>query len=480
MNDYGGLGILIEEKEPYERLAQATKQMVEVSEHSEQNLQYEETRSQSVHELSAVDSMNYYHHHSSEHNETLPESEILLPPLPEDDDISHKSISTFSTTIYSPESADEALHQSHFDSSEMKYELDSPSLNLDAMHLFPSLSSPNQLHSPTSAHANSFSPSLSATTTNTTLRSNSVNSSSFPNLTNLLNTTNANSSPLRRLKSLKNGIRKLSLGSATSTPTSVSTVPSGTTSLNSGSLPAGSSRPSLNPIQTDLKEVNRHSHNSSRSLNSSGGSLTSVTGQTTFNTTTFSTTTFSKPRRNTLLTPLTPPLSSPIVTLSENFSSSKKAMFDIEQTYFECMNMKAMISPTSEKTTFSSDRVSSITEITSSAELINYSAYLTNQKKSVADAFETTTEHLTQSGWCSSHDLNNLQLQQDTQMSQIDTKLLQIEEKLNSDYGISLLNTMTPQSTNTSRRRGLSEDKSIHASPSLKVLESRCYSYSEN
>ena len=123
-------------------------------------------------------------------------------------------------------------------------------------------------------------------------------------------------------------------------------------------------------------------------------------------------------------------------------------------------------------------RVSSISELNNANELLNYSVFLKQQKKSFVDAFELTRQHLIESGWCSDHDLNNLQLQQDSQSSQIDTKFLEIEEKLNRDYKMSLFNPIPVKKNGAGRTLSLeSHDSPI--SPSLKVLESRCFSFAD-
>lgn len=131
-------------------------------------------------------------------------------------------------------------------------------------------------------------------------------------------------------------------------------------------------------------------------------------------------------------------------------------MLNIEQNYFDNLKDKS--------------NITSIAELSTSSDLIEYSQYLTQQKNTLIEAFETAKVKLSSSGWCSSYDLNNLQLQQDTSVSQIDTKLLQIEEKLNREYNISLLG-----STNKGTPKNL---EPVKRGPSLQEIEGKYYQFS--
>lgn len=426
------------------------------------------------------------------------EHEILLPPLPD----TNLQTSPSRSQMHSPmreepeeqlEHIDE-LHESinSLDDQDtaqrlVPYKLDSPKLKI---HSFPALTS---------------NPSSTTTvTSNSTLKQHSQNSSSFPNLATLFSQPlllSGISSPLRNLKS---GIRKLSLGSSAPSRPSLNPIQ---TSLGNMSLTASNSPVTSTPSyrapekvvnnQADTRDASykRHSHNSSH-LSMSTSDTSSICSMNTTAATSSSACKVAKRSRtpsNPLLTPLTPPLTSPVITLLENLSSTKKTLSEIENAYFETLNSQLLNGVNERNALLSLEssegsaqlmhhhgrgRVSSITEMSSSADLINYSTFLLQQKKSFTEAFELAKLHLMQSGWCSEHDLNNLLLQQDTQVAQIDTKLLQIEEKLNRDYGVSLQSkyaSVTPTATNL-RVKELAEHRTS-ASPSLKVLESRCISY---
>lgn len=120
----------------------------------------------------------------------------------------------------------------------------------------------------------------------------------------------------------------------------------------------------------------------------------------------------------------------------------------------------------------SHQRIKSISELTTLDELLDYSSFLHQQRDTVVHAFEVAHKRLQESGWCSTHDLQNLQLQQDTSLCQIDTKLLQVEEKLNADFDTSIFN-------NKPQQEKKEKEKELPRSPSLKVLESRCFSFAD-
>ncbi|KAK6461421.1 hypothetical protein DFJ63DRAFT_336225 [Scheffersomyces coipomensis] len=410
-----------------------------------------------------------------------------------------------------------SLHQSDFseflnqDQSFSNYELDSPSLVIDSSNyqIFPSLTPSNGNNS--AANLNNGSTSIASTMSgnNNQVNAPSTNSSS----------TNNSSSPLKRLKSLKNGIRKLSLGSSNNSSSSLP--PPSTASQVPQPQPlktSVSARPSVSPLQEELvtslsqpQPFRQQQQSRSSTSSSSNSSLLSHLNP---NPTTSSVNTKGKRSRtlsnSAMLTPVTPPLTSPIITISENLSATKKALSNIEQNYFDVINSKfnsQVLSSSSESESSNSilrhqaresqivndsefvsrGRVNSISELTSSNELFGYADYLKRQKQSITDAFELTKKHLIDSGWCSDHDLNNLQLQQDSSMSQLDTKLLQIEEKLNREFEISLLNdsyneqvrSRTSSMKKKQLAKALQNEKDLPISPSLKVLESRCFSFAD-
>lgn len=523
MNDYGGLGILLEEKEP-PPAALGDVPPANVAPPS-QNIEPLQPKNEDL--LPPLPDLDTSHpkedllpplpnedgpSHTEDLLPPLPSPNDLLPPLAEDrpsplpEDSLRDSIidSIASPNCNSPSlvrnNSEDDFQEPPQDLSEIflqnssffDYELNSPNLNLNTdFHLFPSISS----------------------TTTSSHQSPNVTDTSVPTQATVLPPTNT--SPLKRLKSLKNGIRKLSFSTSSASSVPPTSTPS-STSLNK------LVRPTLNPIQTQTKfqdpataTINRHRHNSSRS--STASSSSSSSGTSSF-VNTASTSLFvnqappvivlNKTRKSrtisncgSVITPLTPPLSSPVITLSENLGSSKRTLSSIEQNYFDTLNSKfssamvldeselpnqfaASVSGTSSPSTSSSTpatartRVSSISELNSASELLNYSTFLQQQKKSIVDAFELTRRHLIQSGWCSERDLNNLQLQQDSQTSQIDTKLLQIEEKLNKDHKLSMFNA-APMKKNRDVRRTSQESRDPPISPSLKVLESRCFSFAD-
>lgn len=289
-----------------------------------------------------------------------------------------------------------------------------------------------------------------------------------------------NTSPLKRLKSLKNGIRKLSL------------LKMGSLSLVSSpvvaDLPTPPPRPILSPLQTEQPCLDlslqssagdslRSSTFSSLAAPSNGGAAGGTSGSTPVAAShvhTASQGLIAKARRRTLssshctLAASTPPLPLPIITLSENLNTTKENMVDIEQTFFEIV-----------VGTGTTSDANNLSQLTTSDELIEYSLYLNQHKKSVVGAYDATRDRLISSGWCSNHDLENLSLQRDSSLSQIDTKLLQIEEKLNLEFQLLMLNNPTlhmhPHGKGFAATTPLRE---VSLSPSLKVLESRCFAFS--
>ncbi|QRG39867.1 hypothetical protein FDK38_004327 [Candidozyma auris] len=104
------------------------------------------------------------------------------------------------------------------------YELDSPSLNIDAMPL-------------------AFPEPQSSSPSNNSSNNTNINSNTSSNGTAASPSTN--SSPLRRLKSIKKGIRKLSLSKMASSSAFSSTNNTPTSEM----VPSSSTRPSVSPIQ---------------------------------------------------------------------------------------------------------------------------------------------------------------------------------------------------------------------------------------
>lgn len=119
------------------------------------------------------------------------------------------------------------------------------------------------------------------------------------------------------------------------------------------------------------------------------------------------------------------------------------------------------------------DMGDALTKLNTPEDLIDYLIYLSEHKKSVEEAFTVAKDRLLSSGWCSKHDIENLNLQRDVSLSQIDTKILKIEAKLNSDFNVSMLNNINVLSSTKSNNGRKSEDAREPLSPSLKVLEKK-------
>lgn len=564
MNDYsGGLGILIEEKEPQiEESSHISSPSKSLSISSSSSMTNQNSLTMNSHLTSESDDdhipVNVILTGSSSPtpgfqgtptpsisavmsntNEKLekPEvinstSEVLLPPLPDESDdyfVNHKPVESLTdikslTTptsisnreidqndinemVRSTSISNSVLHSISTSSNPndidfekshryYAYELDSPSLKLDSSNLlyFPSLNEP----------------STSSQTTNLT-----VSTSSVP-----VSSSSSNTSPLKGLKSLKNGIRKLSLSKHSSSSNSQPT------------LQQPQPRPVLSPLQTNNSQVYLNLSASTLDSMKSGPQLGSIPISNSSNnlinslnsslTLTKTKTSRSRTLSNSQSSPATPPLASPVITLSENLAYCKKNLNQIEQNFFDTLlNARnntdsannslyenesissgvvngggingstcstTIDGSTANITPYCRERIESISELNRPEELIDYSNYLNEQKKSTIDAFEITRDRLIKSGWCSDHDLNNLQLQQDSSLCQIDTKILQIEEKLNSAFNLSLLNKNVPTPANVKRTKSTSNanpisrillgssnhsHKDLPISPSLKTLESR-------
>lgn len=312
------------------------------------------------------------------------------------------------------------------------------------------------------------------------------------------------SSPLKRLR---NGIRKISLSKshtppqlllASSVSLSASNLISNSAALAASAQLAASTmltphehptlRPLLTPLQTDpstldgvsssiesLTSGTMSSHTMSSSVTAPKFSSTNTTPQEqTYAYSYLSTHTpiSSKTRHRQLSTSnpnsaaLSHSLPQPVIMLSDNLSASSD-LLAVEQSFFDslCNNAESSVQP------------SDISNLQTSDELIEYLIFLNKHKQSVDSAYDATRQCLTSSGWCSSHDLENLSLQRDSALSQIDTKLLQIEEQLNSRFQLSMFkNSILASHLAPVLARS---PKEASLSPSLKVLESRCLSFAQ-
>lgn len=278
--------------------------------------------------------------------------------------------------------------------------------------------------------------------------------------TNTANTTN--SSPLKRLKSIRNTIRKLSLSSngSSSKPPSAANSPA----VALGAFPPAKRTSLLVDTTVSCNDLGLSTGDSASSAACIFASVSAI-----------------KEHRG-LDTPITPPIASPVVTVSDNLLASKRTLSSAEQSYFDSVSSSRTYSTSLASSLLSGalsagesqghTRIRSISELTNMDELLDYSSFLHQQRDTVVHAFEVAHKRLQESGWCSTFDLQNLQLQQDTSLSQLDTKLLQVEEKLNTEYDVSILNNKPQQEKKT-------RAKEFPRSPSLKVLESRCFSFAE-
>ncbi|KAJ9113425.1 hypothetical protein QFC19_000345 [Naganishia cerealis] len=398
------------------------------------------------------------------------EEESLLPPLPDsstssiDPQAPNAIVDWIHTNSYSPVSTldshtsgaasragsrSDSLGSDHDSRRESNYSDFLQSLTFEAY----------RLDSPTD--------SVQPFPSETSLTSHMIAPTSTPGTTVSTNGTNNNSSPLKRLKSIRNTIRKLSLssnGSSVSKPGS---------STNSPNIPTGSfssnalkNRTASLLVDTSATDNNDLGLSTCDSMNSGSYPFPSISA--------------IKELRG-LDTPSTPPFASPVVTLSDNLLASKRTLSNVEQSYFDSVST-SRTQPTSVASSVlsgmlstmetSHQRIKSISELTTLDELLDYSSFLHQQRDTVVHAFEVAHKRLQESGWCSTHDLQNLQLQQDTSLCQLDTKLLQVEEKLNAEFDTSIFNNKPQQ-----EKKG--KEKELPRSPSLKVLESRCFSFAD-
>lgn len=305
-----------------------------------------------------------------------------------------------------------------------------------------------------------------------------------------------NTSPLNRLKSLKKGIRKLSL-SRMSLSMSLS---ASTPALPSDLVPL-SARPSMSPVQAefpnDVSSLSSHCGSSPMStysglglrnaacscppLYSKQGNLVDCVHQYLApnlpHAGGLNLGLLPKSRRRTLSqsnwTNNGAPLPLPIITLSDNLPSSSENLSSVDQSFFGTFSRSPLSTNTfsGESTLHSNeDMGGTLSRLNTPEDLIDYLIYLSEHKKSVEDAFAAAKDRLLSSGWCSRHDIENLNLQRDVSLSQIDTKLLQIEEKLNSEFQVSMLNNINVHSKDNAQK---TETVREPLSPSLRVLEKK-------
>lgn len=431
------------------------------------------------------------------------ESEVLLPPLPEEDDVSLARPSLTSTesaplngngnTLQSASgSRTSTPHLDQKPTFDTNY-YDDPLRTADYSDiLLSSCLSSYESHALSGADNVAFGglaidkapfhifPSMAALTTNDAKPADSDSQQS--------------TSPIKRLQSLKNGIRKLSLSSQANKVTLSNTHP-----------PVTSNRPSLSPIQTTLSNLsaatNRFSQDSS--TNSELMLLTDNVSNMNLSYDKMSQYAISLSKRSralsgSALTPITPPFSSPVITISDNLLTSKKSLLNIEHSYFDSLNLAKAnaqgghndVNGAGNATTDSSlsgnnfdhgddqsSSVHSVSELSTPSELIDYFMFVKEQKKTVIEAFETTRERLQSSGWCSEHDLNNLQLQQESSLCQLDTKLIQLKDRMDTEFNMSFFSDETKESGHAAQVTPKTQKQM--SSPSLKVLENRCFSFSE-
>lgn len=121
--------------------------------------------------------------------------------------------------------------------------------------------------------------------------------------------------------------------------------------------------------------------------------------------------------------PLTPPLTLPVITLLDNLASLKLSVALIDQLYF------------------TQRRARLVADLHTVEELLEYTAYLLGQRRLITDAYDATHHRLSLLGWCTLNDLDNLQIQHELSLCQIDTKLIQIEERLNREFGVSAIDS---------------------------------------
>lgn len=304
-------------------------------------------------------------------------------------------------------------------------------------------------------------------------------------------TTSTTSSLLNRLKILKKGIRKLSLSRI------------GSLMSLAGSVSALSTEHSTNSVRLSLSPVHADSINEFSSLSSdcessplsmySGMAMrkASYSCSAAFGkqaglgecanhiTQAHSTSTAQalplKSRRRTLSLSQTQwsgaglGFALHIITLTDNLDSSGENLSSVDQSFFESLNHSPMSTNTTRSEINQHEEAGdALSKLNTPEDLFNYLIYLIEHKKSVQDAFFVAKERLLSSGWCSKLDIENLNLQRDVSLSQIDTKLLQVEEKLYSEFHLSILNNVNVPVTESCLNF---EPARECMSPSLKSLE---------
>lgn len=303
---------------------------------------------------------------------------------------------------------------------------------------------------------------------------------------------NSNSTlPLKRLKSLKMGIRKLSLpklgGSLSLLPTPVVEL-----------LPQ-LVRPMLLPQHTDInlqddtllslagESLRLSTFSASMGYAGMGAGISTTVSTPGAPTHGYSSSgglglglglalLVSKQRQRALLNPTLTPQAT--VTVLGNMGQSKKNLQDLEQIFLNSLAEEASASDSASSPL--SPNSSSVHQLSTSDELIEFLMFLNEHKKSVESAFEMAKQRFTSSGWCLNHDIVNLGLQRDTSLSLIDTKLLQIEERLNSEFNLLMLNNPCTRlgltwPASASESASPSAPLAVPSSLNLKNLESKCY-----
>lgn len=263
---------------------------------------------------------------------------------------------------------------------------------------------------------------------------NLLKSNFIDNSSNNSSQSHSETEKVSKLKSLKNSIRKLSLSTHNSPTVNTNTKSSSNKSINTSPILScnSSSSNSSNEKMTNspekkydfIKNWDRKSIDDFKVSRSQKHSPTNSISSTN----TIQKSSLLRNRAISLTTssicPLTPPLNSPLISVSENLNLPKKSLENIEQNFFDKL---------------ANSKVQKFTDLQNCEDLINYSQYLIYHKNNLIDAFNVAEKKLSESGWCSNHDINNLNLQQDASISQIDTRLLQIEEILNEEFNSSFL-----------------------------------------
>ncbi|EGW30968.1 uncharacterized protein SPAPADRAFT_62872, partial [Spathaspora passalidarum NRRL Y-27907] len=342
MNEYGGLGIVIEENEEKTYAPDLNLKRPNILSNSN-SMNSMMTQSTSVAsspmiieenehtEDQQIPVVEYAEQQDTNRNESTTtisrasiETESLLPPLPdaiEDLTTSEKppaSTTTTTTTFedsHSTHSNDSIL--SNKDAEYKKtvyltnnnpagnfsnYALDSLNQN-SSLQLFPRLSKS------TLDESLSLNGSLSATNTNKSSPQSTNGTTITANDSTNSNNSTSSHSPLKKLRSIKNGIRKLSLSNMNGSSNNSSIA----------SSPSTPKIPNLSYTQPEPIHIHTHSHSHSNSTSSNSSySSNSV-----------------RSKRSRVPSQSSPPIMSPVITLSENLSSTKRTLNNMEQNYFD-------------------------------------------------------------------------------------------------------------------------------------------------